>query len=203
MDRDGTVLRVLAERDVSTTATIARVGERISILALPFPKTDLIAIDPDGASLIHIRAGRDSPGTLEAIRLSVNGDSMYHRRYRFDPQPIVRAVRDSIHDAYARDFGFLPPGQAREAARNHIDVPATYPPVTHAVLADDGSAWLRWENRGAPTAEWLVLDATGHHQATITAPAHLVIQTVKQDRVWGALPDALGVPYLIGFDIRR
>jgi hypothetical protein len=109
---------------------------------------------------------------------------------------------DSLYDMF-RDVKTVTPATAREAAERAIILPPAQQPVSAAVLSSDGTLWLRREERGLPTVEWLVLDPTGHILARVQTPAGLQLLAVEKGAAWGVVKDELDIPYVIRYRVKR
>ena len=141
-------------------------GSRRNFLFNPFPQRQTAAASVDGRRLALIDAsysGRDA--WTYTVRMSdQRGRTLYTRRFPFSRAPIPAKVVDSVGtDLATRYRNYV---RVREA----LFVPASYPPVTQALVANDGSVWLRGRDDRAGTM-WTILDPAGNPVARVREPA--------------------------------
>lgn len=204
--RDGVVLGQVGVRDLREVRTAVPAGGRVTLMHQPFSTRNYLALHPQGTSMVVLNqpAGRDRPGTYEVSRFHPDGTPIYARTYRYTPVPVPEEIADSIISFETMVLEqWLPRGRAEEAAREHLIIPESFPPISNVVLGRDDSVWLRKEDSGETTVRWFVLDAAGRLQAALRAPASLDIRLVEADVVWGVVQDELGIPYVVRCAILR
>lgn len=187
--------------------------------ALPRPPRD----EPIDITLQDSRIviARDAPATADAATFSVTrlgfpGDTLRHRAYTYTPKPFSDAVLDTfalrtlgapngivamIGGVMARPQPPDDPDAARGVIRSRMSFPAFQPPVQQHFVAADGSLWLRREDAGAATHEWLLLDPEGDlrgvvHLRRTTRPAW-----ASGNSAWLIELDEFDVPWLVGYRI--
>src|SRR5690606_9961534 len=99
-----------------------------------------------------------------------DGTPISARTYRYTPVPVPEEIADSIISFETMVLEqWLPRGRAEEAAREHLIIPESFPPISNVVLGRDDSVWLRKEDSGETTVRGFVLDAAGRLQAALRA----------------------------------
>lgn len=141
-------------------------GTRRNFLWNPLPQRQTAAASVGGRRLALIDAsytGRDA--WTYTVRVSDQlGRTLYTRRFPFSRAPIPARVVDSVGtELVARYRNYV-------RVRESLFVPASYPPVTRALVAKDGSVWLRGRDEPGG-AMWTVLDPTGNPTALVREPA--------------------------------
>lgn len=204
MNRKGEVLRTLVDVDLRNTRTVASLGSGIMVFTQPMSERTLLRYAPDGSSLVIIDrpASAEHTASFHVTRLGPAGDTLYYGTYGYTPRPLSPAMVDSLYDMF-KDVKTVTPATAREAAERAIILPPAQQPVSAAVLSSDGTLWLRREERGPPTVEWLVLDPTGHILARVQTPAGLQLLAVEKGAAWGVVKDELDIPYVIRYRVKR
>lgn len=205
---DGTVVRILAARDLVGTHATVPLGRAVHWMYQPFVVRNLVGIDRRRAAvaLITQPVGEEPPGTFKVRLVRTDGTVAFDRSYRYDPQPIPPAYRDSVYldmaEVYA-ETGFVSPQQAGALVREHMNIPVYFPPIADVVLSDEGDIWLQLRGAGGSTAWWIVLDQAGEIRARALAPAEVKLLTVGESHAWARLYDDLEVPRLVQYRIRR
>src|SRR5690606_9961532 len=84
-----------------------------------------------------------------------DGTPIYARTYRYTPVPVPEEIADSIISFETMVLEqWLPRGRAEEAAREHLIIPESFPPISNVVLGRDDSVWLRKEDSGETKIGW-------------------------------------------------
>jgi hypothetical protein len=175
----------------------------------------------DGAALVtigNVRAGA-SP-SFDLLRIGISGDTLLRRAIPYQPRAITPAERGRILAEFG-DFMTSGPNdlaatreRRRQAAMDQLPVSATYPPVRQIVAGHDGSIWLLREPRPDGIDSWEVYGADGllEGRVEVAEGRYSVFRLLGQrmhvlratrDELWGSTKDALEVPYLHRFQVRR
>lgn len=182
----------------------------------PLEQGDLFARDPLGRHVTIVeRAAASAPGdhSFRAYRIALDGDTLFDRPYRYTARPVDPAWADSARRASrdrwtSAEFNLPRSGGALTASeidllQEALAIPEFHPPVRDVVVGRDGSAWLRRDGESSRAASWLVLDPAGRIAGRVAAPNGLEIRNADASHVWGVVKDALDVPYLVRYRIRR
>jgi hypothetical protein len=97
---------------------------------------------------------------------------------------------------------YRPIPKLEELLRRNTRVPSFQPPVTQALLAADGSVWLRREDVHVAAVRWTILDPAGEPAGEVSVPAGTRILYVDADTVWGVERDVLDVEYAVRYRLR-
>jgi hypothetical protein len=104
---------------------------------------------------------------------------------------------------------FAPPctppaaAEVERALRNAGAIPATLPPATLLVTAQDGTIWIRLDERDLTEQPWVVMNRDGALLATVMLPAGVVVSAANGDELIGVETDELDVQYIVRYRIRR
>jgi hypothetical protein len=194
----GTMLQV---PDRSENWVFVRSNGRSSQATLPFRSGIFVRIAPDGSRIAQIQvSGRgDKANTFRLTMFTPAGDTLFARRYEFEPVPIPRSVGEkAIAERYAELRRRNPPLAAEY--RRRATVPAFYPPLRDMVLGSDGSTWILLR----PTEEgnmYLVLDPAGSLRGRLLTPANVDIEAADGTHVWASVTDEFGVESVIRYRV--
>jgi hypothetical protein len=202
-DPDG-IVDTIAARDLRGTVGAAAVGTATVFVHQPMSQRNYIGVDDFGRSVVVVTqpAGMDTPGTFRVERREIDGTTIYARSFNYTARPVSRLLSDSLIASRATAYERLvAPGRAMEAARRYVTVPRYHPPITDLIVGRDGTTWLRLEDIGAATVNYLVLDLKGDIQAHVKAPAALKVLLIDADKLWGTVQDDLDVPYVVSYRV--
>ena len=102
-----------------------------------------------------------------------------------------KAVSDSVFEATvtralrARSPNLSSRAQAEARVREALYLPSHLPPITGAVIGQDGTISLRREDLGEESVEWLVLGEDGAVLGALRAPRGLQILRAERGSIWG------------------
>jgi hypothetical protein len=77
------------------------------------------------------------------------------------------------------------------------------PPATLLVTAQDGTIWIRLDERDLTEQPWVVMNRDGALLATVMLPAGVVVSAANGDELIGVETDELDVQYIVRYRIRR
>jgi hypothetical protein len=203
-ERDGKVLdtlRWVALSNMTGSVSLQRGGA--FVFRQPFADGPLVVGAADGSGLIVVdrtaATAKNAAATFTVTRFGSTGTLAYTKRVAYQPTSLPERQANVAIDAIAKPKPGGPP-ITRAAVERSFYRPLFLPPVTDAVLAADGSVWLRGEDTDSPTVLYRVLDLKGTLTATVTLPRHLTIRHATTTDVWafGTEHDA---PYLARFRI--
>jgi hypothetical protein len=154
---------------------------------------------------------RAAPHTAEdamyrVIKLGFGGDTLFERRFRFDPLPIDEVALDSLLDRFAESSAqsrlfSIAEGEARRLAESTLYRPAYRPGVRHLIPGRDGSVAIGLEPGDAEMAIWLFLDSDGEPVGRATLPSNVLIRQIELPLLWGVETDDLDVPYVVRYRV--
>lgn len=211
LNRSGAIMRTVGLRELRGGGKTVSFGSPMSRgrtvqLSLPLTDRNFLGMEPDGESLLLLDqpAGTDPIGRFRIRRLSLDGDTLYARTYRYAPRAVSRPFRDSVRAEraamYAEAFN-LEPARVRGIMQEHLTFPEYHPPFTALrgwlTITRDGGAWLRREDLGGSTVHWLVVSPAGDVTGSVVAPREMRILHVEAGKVWGFITDEYDVPYVV------
>lgn len=173
--------------------------------AQPFADGTLTAGNAGQGALVAVDrtayAGDGVP-VFHVTRISMNGDTVFHQRLAYDPEPIDAARVEWVISRIAQQWQAQPGGHAlslealEELAEDALYAPAYYPPVSAVVLGRDGTIWLGGARPDEGGLQWSVLDPQGQPLAKVHLPLGLRVMVADREHVWGIRSDRLGVTYV-------
>jgi hypothetical protein len=204
--REGRVVRTVGTVETPRVALV-HLSPGYTSGVQPFADHPLAAVARDGRSHLIVSrraatAQTSANATFAVTRLSLDGDTLHSRQYRYAPVPLTRAMRDSVVLEHARIF--TNDGQARpvrsveQAIRESFFFPDFVPPIAAMLAGTDGTLWLQ---RAAD--RWIVFDEDGGLVASVTVPSHLKLLRASGTEVWASYTDELDVPMLGRFRVLR
>lgn len=192
-----------------------RTGRRVEDeLGRPLPvgsplSDDAFAIfSADGSRLVSIDRTLPEDGGTSTFGVAVSdgwGDTIYSRRYEYEPREVDdEAIDQIVEQGAARIQGaFQSPEDAETFVRSAMFLPSYYPPVTNAVFTDEGRLWIQRENVPDEPERWLVLNESGDRVARVTLPERLRVVVIRDDKLWGIGHDENGSTYVARYAIER
>jgi hypothetical protein len=179
-------------------------------LRLPIPYHELVAFAPDGswvAVVDRAASGLPEVGELPIHAIDANGDTLWSRTFTYQPVAIPQPLIDSILDARieARFALAARTGETRDQSRAFIEERVTFPghrpPITSALIGQDGRLWLEWYAPEGSVGEWWVLDREGRPVGRIAPPRKMAAVAADEDALWAVETDALDVPFVVRYRI--
>jgi hypothetical protein len=210
IDRSGGLLDTLAWNSVPPRMVeVSRDGLRF-FARPPFDDAPLLSPMADGSGIVILErrvAVEPSGGTFRVHRIAPSGDTAFSRGIAFRAAAIPDAVLASKLDAIraTMERRGTPPAAAEieRALRNAGAIPATLPPATLLVTAQDGTIWIRLDERDLTEQPWVVLSRDGALLATVVLPAGVVVSAANGDELIGVETDELDVQYIVQYRVRR
>lgn len=203
--RDGRLLHRVASVPIEGSGSVAELrGGLFLVFFQPLLHPDgLAGVAPDGSAavVVGLAEERGAGSRFTVTRIDHTGDTIFSRTYRFEPQPVTPAGRDSLLNHLSTTMFKEAGARARSAAEQHIRIPEIQRPVTRVLVTVDGRTWLRREEL-RPRSRWLILDAHGELDGLLETPHGLELRHVAGDTVWGVVRDELDVPYVVRYRLR-
>lgn len=216
MNMEGEILNTVAELSLKNVLLRLRSSDQSNPVAglyanQPFSDAPLLSVDPRGERIAVVLRGvssTGSPPTYSVRIVDTGGKVLAAFEQPFEPIPFPQELRDSVVEAWtasaleSRGAGFRTHREARGAVEEELFLPSILPPVTGVRLSDDGSIWVRREERLTDRSIWDVLSPAGRHLGRVVTE-HQRLVLIRRDHAWGLTYDDFGVPYLVKLRIRR
>ncbi len=185
-----------------------------STRSVPRPMSDqpLLVVYSGGRFMVEREAARSAAGaTIRVTRITYRGDTVYSKRFAYEPVAYPPSVLDSLANVASRGAFRGGPNddlQARPqpipavaaAIRSKMAFPPFQVPIQASFAGADGSVWLRREDDGR-TPRWIVMDPQGSIRGRFTIPATTRLAWASGDTVWAVQPDQDDVEWLVRFRI--
>lgn len=154
--------------------------------------------------------------TFSITRLGFGGDTLLQRTFAYTPKPYSEAVLDTfamrtlgapngivamIGGVMARPEPPDDPAGARDVIRGRMNFPPHQPPVQQHFVGADGSLWLRREDTGAATHEWLLIGPDGDLRGVGRLPRSTRPAWASGESAWLIELDEFDVPWLVRYRI--
>jgi len=198
---DGTVIDTIARRPVGGGTMVLSKGGRENYTGRPFADSPLFAMSPARMEVLFVdRTIRADDFTILVTKLAVGGDTLWSRRYAYEPVLLDAAMVDSAvlaNAARVSRSGFMTVREAEAAIREQLDVPPHMPAVGTARLGHDGSVWLALRELDPLVSRWLVLRSDGDVLGEVSLPDRFRVITAQENEVWGRDLDEFDVPYIV------
>ena len=205
LGRNGDLVRRVASIPIEGAATVAEFQGGIVMFIQPFLNPHgLYGFAPDGSSAVVVELPDDGSERhrFTVHRISHTGDTIFSRPYRFEPQPVTPAQRDSLLDRFATTMFERVGGRARSEAERHVRIPDFQRPVSEVLVDAAGRTWIRRETL-RPRPRWLVLDAEGRLDGVVETPLGVELEHVAGDTAWAVVRDEMDVPYIVKYQVER
>lgn len=202
LSRSGRLLDTIAVTSLGNSQLMLRMGTSVSLTSQPFNDSPFFIAAPaaERGYVVDRSAATAARGaTFSVTALRFTGDTIWTRRYPYEPVPLTRSAVDSTIDRMRPTIRGtrVPEATVREA----LYAPAFRPPISAAFAAADGTLWLRRSDRAQH--QYLVHDPGGTAIATLNVPSNTQLHAVVGDQVWGVELDADDVPTVVRYRIRR
>jgi hypothetical protein len=174
----------------------------------PFEDRTLVRVSPDGGLIIvvdrPVASGRRA-AAYTTIGVSAQGDTLFQRRIEYRPIRLTREIVDRAVDLPDERFAERFPSRdaALRAVRGALLLPDYLPPISDLAVGRDHSIWLRREDLGSGSVEWLVLDKNGKTVGQLDAPRGTKILQADPEHVWAVEVDELDVPYVVRYRVLK
>lgn len=213
--------------DDSRTESVMVGGVRYYV---PRPPPAERLVLPLGIDRVRVSRPVAVTGVTESFavtRVTPGGDTVFHRRFRYQPRPYDASVLDGLAWGSARTpgggipivNGVLMPRPVRDdsmdafnAIRAALEFPDYQPPIQRVWVGEDGGIWLGREDDGGATQRWAVLDAEGRPRGQLELPTTSLAASAARggyarlawtsgDVVWMVESDEFDVPWLVRYRI--
>jgi hypothetical protein len=210
IDRAGSLLDTLAWNQIAPPMVeVSRDGQRF-FAQPPFVDIPLVQVLADGSGLAIVErraASERNAASFRVTRVAASGDTAFSRTVSYQPvavsDAILAAQIEAIRHAMQRR-GPRPGARDVESALHEAGaIPSTLPPVAGLATGQDGTIWLRREPTTDADQRWTVIGPDGAVLATVFLPNGVEVRAVKGNVLVGIETDALDVPYIVRYNIRR
>lgn len=184
MARSGAVIGTLTWVSIRHSDMVLRSASAMMYRAQPFADNPLLACDGANRRVIVIQrssSDRRSAASFRATAINLLGDTLWSTVVPVAPVPISRTARDSVREAVLR--AIRPRFAAAELDRA-LFLPEFATPVTAAIVAADGSTWLRGADAGG-SVRYYVLDRNGSLTGLASGNPSTRLLWVSDRMAWG------------------
>ena len=190
------------------TARRAPYGQQSIVVGSPLSDDAFVIFAPDGSRLVTVDRRLPSDSGTSTFGLTVSdgwGDTIYSRRYEYEPVEVDQAVIDRTVELGAQRVSgaFASAADAVSFVRSTMFLPTHHPPVTTALFAQDGTLWIQRESIAGEPQRWMVLDQDGEPIAETTLPEAVRVMTIGDGGVWGLETQEQGSASLVRYRIER
>jgi hypothetical protein len=180
----GTIQRVTTTFPFPPVISLTE-GDRHIRIEPYFPNRVLSTVSLDGMRITTVfahMAGADS-ATYRVTAINERGDTVFSKRFSYNPEPITKAKRDSalVHVGNVNNGGF-----ANLRAEVEKRVPPFFAPVLGVLTGRDRTTRLTLRPPPGDSLSLLrlVLDPHGEPVAEVTTRALISILAADRDHVW-------------------
>jgi hypothetical protein len=131
-------------------------------------------------------------------------DTLFRTELRYRPVPFSDDAIDAVLRPWAEAssrIGRLDPDVLEAHARAALEFPRFMPPLASEHLGTDDRIWLRRQDDGAPSFEWVLIDVSGHASGRVALPRNVTPRWSSGSVVWAVLEDELDVPWLVRYTL--
>lgn len=194
-----------------TLAPPDRSADRVQIGPLTVPTPNLASDGAIGTQIdydqvtIERRAPGSGAGSFSVTRTSESGDTVYHTRFAYHAEPLSAAAQDTLLMPYVRAYAELGTDTADVEAtvRRHAIIPKYAAPISTYRVANDGTLWLRREERGEGSYDWLLIRPDGTPWGVLRLSRGSVVRWSRDDLLWVVEPDRFDVPWIVRYRIEE
>lgn len=202
--RDTLAVLALPTRHAEITAGLGNNGT--TFLMHPLRDMDMIAFAPDGTGAVLVGRGAwqgSGPAEFEVARIDVRGDTIFHRRIGYEPQPVPDGFFDAeIDEMVGYGGNFVDRRAFARAVREFYEQREYFPPVTSVTMGSDDTTWLAGHDEDGERT-WLVLDASGASVGRFRLPSTSRVAAANETECWVLERDAFDIAYVVRYDIER
>jgi len=168
---------------------------------LPFGNSPVhdIALSVDRLVIAMASLEGTDAGTFSIAATTLDGDTVYQRRYPFEGERIPKAIGDSIVEARVALTSRISPRLA-EAVREASRVPAFYPPLQNIVVGRDRTVWVGLREQGEGS-RYAVVGPEGDLLGRVVLPVGSRVAVAERTRAWVIERDSLGVESVVRYSV--
>lgn len=202
----GSVLDTLLMRPLSRWVALDNGTGGGSAGPSPFDDSPLFLYSPEWEGSVYIdRTVVEDVHTFRVTKRVFSGDTVFDRRFAFEPVEMTASIADSIIGARAEQLssgGFFTRERAASEIRAKVPVPPHLAAVRSGRPGRDGTIWLELEGPEADATTWLVLAPEGDPIGEVRLPTSFSPHLLTREEAWGLERDELDVPYIVSYSIR-
>lgn len=180
-------------RDIRHTVLALGTPELRRYTGQPLSDAPILLAAATGAYFVVVDrrvAGREKGSHFTLTSVTARGDTIRTLDYAYVPQPLPRALADSLV-SWATDVALGAPAvyrnraDAEVVARDSVFLPHYLPPVSGGLIGRDGTIWLRHFAVDGPSVMWTVVNHDGLLLCRFRAPTDLTLLAVEREVAWG------------------
>lgn len=175
---------------------------RNAYAVVPFANDAIYAFAPSGERYAIVTTDRVSR-TFTVTMYNASGARQFAKSIPYTPVPVPRGVLDSALTAATRNLRQPPEFVAAMQKKLSETMPASYAPVTSAVLARDGTTWLRLRSTDGRRVTMLVLNSRGDAIGSLTIPQALDVVDADGTSLWSVEVDEDGLGSVVVHTVGR
>jgi hypothetical protein len=216
---DGEVVRTLVSVPIANSQLAIRTSQNPNAGGIydrqPYDDSHLVKFSTLASNLVLVdRRVREQDPHYTITKVSLGGDTLSSRSYRYSPEPIPSAMVNHIRRAWLEYLG-SPRRVYERLLEANLYLPPHHPPVTDVVLGRDGTIWLQkgtsaqlphWisplESSAGPQI-WNVLDEGGDPVGTVSLPQGVTVLAADRRHIWGTVLGELDEPYIVRFRLAQ
>lgn len=207
VSRHGVILDTLAHlRLPGTFYSLDVPGDHTRTGAHPLAFSEMIAVPPDGSSLVLVDQFESPDGGVEysLVRVDLDGDTLHRRAIRVEPRTVTASASDSISLSMATRWSRGDEQAANRMAgfvRERLPWPTHHPPVAAVLAGSDGVVWVRRSLERDDLAQWTIFDRELTPVGDVYLPRGVELKTVSLDTAYGVVLDELDVPWVVRYRV--
>ena len=210
MNARGEVAETLWQQEYRPTDLLALLRESGGTFGpQPFTDAPRPTIDDSGLTVLDRRTPESVDGAaVHVTRIDVRGDTLFHTRLPYTPEPLLPEQVDSAVSATTEGmFSFMSRSQEgltraslESDLREATFTPRFIPWAVAPLVTLHGETWVRLRaSTRVGSTEWRVLDAAGDPSGTVFTPDGLRVLLVDGDSVYGVEQDEFDVDYIVRY----
>lgn len=218
VERRNPFVRIEAESSLADTiawettrVTMARIasGGEVYSMRSPFEDDPLFTVMQDGRGILTVDRPAAQSGQAASYRVTLldpAGDTIFSRSHAYAPIPMQREEVDEALGVVAiRPAAEGGPSAAafERTLRGSDLIPAYHPPVSGVTVGQDGSLWLKRENRIGETIAWNVLDDQGRLLGAVMLPRNQTVVAASGAVMVAVEIDDLDVQRVVRYRVHR
>lgn len=166
----------------------------------PFGDADYVRFEPGKAMVIRTR---QAPGAVELVEVDGEGDTLWHRRLRFEPSRLTtRRVEDRVNKYLdAMEDYYDSRQQLRSRYYQGLYRPEYLPAADgRPVLSASGDVWIRTHELTDSLRTHYVLRRGDSNESPrrVLLPEWLRVSDATETHVWGVWRNSMDVPHIVG-----
>jgi hypothetical protein len=200
MDRSAKTFQILGYVETRHPSIAVEYGTGTMFIVQPFEDRTLVSIAPDGTGILFVDRFAAHAASRDRISLTFVGptaDTLWTDTIGYDPMETPGLLTAAAIDRVERAVT----GSAALEARRQLYLPEFLPPVTDAVIAGDGTIWLRREAVSSDSVYWDSFVRGNGFTTRVRTPATFTLRAVHDATLWGDIDE--GFPTVVAYTLQR